>query len=159
MKTISLEEIERYVNMYLKGDIRGKSRKRNIVYKRAIFAVLALENCKVKYPSGRIAPVQLEKVGKYINKDHATIMHYRDNLADVVLEYEPDFLKCYENFQTYLKVRKEHELEHIEKLISKNDIEKYKYRLYYQADNEKEYRYMQYRIKHAQTVMKQVLCN
>ena len=106
MRWISLPEIERYVNMYFEGDIRSKSRQRHLVYKRALFSILALENCKFINKKGHESYVYLSDIGKYINRDHATIIFYRDELSDVVLKYEKEYAECYKDFQKYLGLRK-----------------------------------------------------
>ena len=105
MKSINLPEIERYVNMYFKGDIKSKGRQRHLVYKRALFSILALENCKFTNRKGEESYVYLSDVGKYINRNHATIIHYRDEVADVVLKYEKDYAECYNDFRKYLGLK------------------------------------------------------
>ena len=150
MKSINLPEIERFVNMYFKGDIKSKGRQRSLVYKRALFSILALENCKFTNKKGHESYVYLSDVGEYLNRNHATIIHYRDELADVVLKYEEDFVKCYKDFQKYLVLKNEVKGR---RLPDKSDIENYDKRLFYQADTEKEKEYMKRRIDHAQKTM------
>ena len=150
MKYINLGEIERFVNMYFNGNIRSSDRKRPLVYKRALFAILALENCKFINKKGKESYIYLSDIGEYLNRNHATIINYRDKVADVVLDYEEDYAKCYNDFQKYLVLRNEKkEFD----LPTKEEIDNYDKRLFYQADTEKEKEYMKRKIDHAQKTM------
>ena len=107
MNLISLEEVERYVDMYFKSDLRDKSRRRNGVYKRAIFTALALENGRYLDSKKRVKEFSLNDVGHYLGGfDHSTIIHYRDNIADMLLFYEEEYKKCYSDFNKYIALKK-----------------------------------------------------
>ena len=60
-----LIKIHKYVNICLGVGINQKSRKRDIVYGRFLFFTLAKKCTELSY----------EKIGKYLNKDHASVIH------------------------------------------------------------------------------------
>ena len=78
MDNIELKLIVDYVEDVSKEDIKAKNRKPNIVFLRVVYALLAL-----KYTNET-----LKSIGNHINRDHATIMHYRDKLSEEVLSNE-----------------------------------------------------------------------
>lgn len=86
---LTLNNLKTYINSKFNVKIESKSRKRNVVYARVIFANLALN---------KIPKTSLEAVGKCINKNHATIIHYRDELIEVIKANEPELYSFYETF-------------------------------------------------------------
>ena len=72
-------------------DIRGNSRTRNISYYRRILTHVLMDRCGLN----------LVETAKVINKDHSTIIYYRDNMP-TFLTY-PDFKSNYDSFIDYLE--------------------------------------------------------
>ena len=79
MKT---EDIISTINTALEVDIRSKTRKRKVVYSRFIFFHLM-----------RNKNFSLEKIGSFLGKDHATVIHGLKQF-DNLIEYE-DFKEQY----------------------------------------------------------------
>jgi len=87
MKT---NEIINTINATLEVNIRSKSRKREIVYSRFIF-----------YRLMRNKNHSLEKIGSFLDKDHATVIHGLKQF-DNLIEYE-DFKEQYDKVVNELK--------------------------------------------------------
>jgi len=87
---ITLENIKLYINEQFNVQIENKCRKRKTVYARAIYANLALKYLKKE---------SLSSIANYVNTDHASIIHYRDYLIDVIKIYNPKMYYVYNNFQ------------------------------------------------------------
>lgn len=70
-----------------KGDVYGKSRKREVVEVRVIYSKLAKQNTYFS----------LEDIGDIINRDHATIIYYvrtHDNLINRDEKYTKKWREC-----------------------------------------------------------------
>ena len=80
------EEIRKIVEVRLQLDLSSKSRKRELVYGRAVYFKL----CK------DLTRVSLHSIGKIVGRDHATVLHGL-NLFDNVIDtgYEPFLKKVY----------------------------------------------------------------
>ena len=92
-----VERIEKFINDSLEINIQEKTRKRDIVEGRFLYAAIA-KKC---------TNLSLEKIGNHIGKDHATIIHslkvYNNVLKD---KYKSLFETYYFNYL----VRKEREV-------------------------------------------------
>ena len=86
---ITLNKIKKYVNNRLNTDIEKNTRERNVVYAKAVFANLALKHIK---------KISLQTIGKVVNRDHATIMHYRDEILETIRINEPYIYDVYLEF-------------------------------------------------------------
>ncbi len=70
-----LIKIERYVNISLGININQNTRKRPIVDGRFLFFAIARKSTKLS----------LDKIGKHLNKDHATALHGINMFKDVLI--------------------------------------------------------------------------
>lgn len=78
------EKLKQIVNEVFEVDLMSKSRKRRIVEARMVFA-----NVFMKYND--VSSVQ---TGRYINKDHATVLHYK-NRFDYIIKADEFLYKSY----------------------------------------------------------------
>jgi hypothetical protein len=69
-----LSKIHNYVNASLKIEIKQNTRKRNIVDGRFLFFAIARET----------TDLSLERIGMYLNKDHASVIHGVNMFNDVL---------------------------------------------------------------------------
>ncbi len=77
-KHISMETIFAKVCKFLKIDqeeMKGKARFRELVDARHIFCYLAYHS---------ISEHTLKEIGNFINKDHATVLHGKNKIADLI---------------------------------------------------------------------------
>ena len=91
MNKITLESIAEKVNRHLDTDVRSKLRKREYVYGRVIYYRIARD----------LTHHTLEKIGKEVNKDHAsvnvglknfeTMKFYKDNFYATYIEIMNDY--------------------------------------------------------------------
>lgn len=80
----ALEEIQDLVEAKLKMKIHAKTRKREYIYARAVFLMLA----------DRYLSVTCSDLGRFIGKNHATVLHYRKNVYHHA-KAEPKFNKAF----------------------------------------------------------------
>ena len=81
-----LKDIIHEVNRGTSYDITMKTRKRPIVYARAVYIILAIE----------LMPKEsLVSIGREVGLTHATVIHVRDNMMDTIMNYEPYFVDIY----------------------------------------------------------------
>ena len=78
-----IEKLKKIVNEIFSVDIESKSRNRDIVDARKIYAKILREQ-----------GYGYEKIAKTINKDHATIIHYLKYI-DHILSYDKDLMDKY----------------------------------------------------------------
>tara|TARA_R110002012_G_scaffold100095_1_gene238614 strand:+ start:3595 stop:4158 length:564 start_codon:yes stop_codon:yes gene_type:complete len=78
MKDRKLKHIKEYCDKKYGSDISSKLRTNEIVAFRTLFFKLALENTFLS----------LSEIGKAVNRDHATVMHARDNLFNELMAKE-----------------------------------------------------------------------
>lgn len=91
MNKITLESIAEKVNRHLDTDVRSKLRKREYVYGRVIYYRIARD----------LTHHTLEKIGKEVNKDHAsvnvglknfeTMKFYKDNFYATYIDIMNDY--------------------------------------------------------------------
>jgi hypothetical protein len=96
--SIALDVIER-INQVTGVDITKKTRNRNVVELRIIYAQIMLKN--TDFTTGKTA--------RYINKDHATILHYRkqfDNLF-IYQDFKNLYIKIISGFEICNKTKSE----------------------------------------------------
>ncbi len=87
--TEDCNDLKAIVEKVFDVDIRNKKRERNIVEARMIFS-------KILHEKG----LPLVFLGRYINKSHATIIHYVKT-ADKLFSVYPDFAKKYNTCNDY----------------------------------------------------------
>lgn len=101
MKDI-LNEIKTRLDKHQKENIAIKSRKRNIVNLRALYTKIAMD-VSDEYDLN----LSLNTIGSVIGRDHATVIHYRDNIVQWVMKEEL-YIRLYNRIfpQTCVKVEK-----------------------------------------------------
>lgn len=85
-KEHKLQYLINAVNEESGTDIRISTRKREIVYLRAVYFKLAIELTKYSY----------ESIAEQVNRDHATVTHAMTNVWEEVETYRPDIYDIYE---------------------------------------------------------------
>ena len=87
---VIMERVKRFTG-YSFDELRGKSRKRELVDARRFFSVFAL-----KYAPGRTQ----KEIGKYIRRDHSTVINHRDTHKGLIVSNERYRLR-WEEFEKY----------------------------------------------------------
>jgi len=82
MKDI-LREIKNRLDKHNQKDIAVKTRKRDVVNLRALYTKIAMD-VSDEYDLN----LSLNTIGSVINRDHATIIHYRDNITQWIMKEE-----------------------------------------------------------------------
>tara|TARA_R110000772_G_scaffold62137_1_gene139577 strand:- start:404 stop:934 length:531 start_codon:yes stop_codon:yes gene_type:complete len=67
-------------------DISSDTRKREVVYLRAVYFKLAVELTRYSY----------EAISKLVNRDHATVTHAMTHVWEEIETYRPDVFEIYE---------------------------------------------------------------
>lgn len=80
------EEIIKKVSDALGVDIKKRTRKRIYVYGRCIYYKLARQNFR---------GMSLEYIGRFVDVDHATVIHSINNVFPIIERFEPNMLKIY----------------------------------------------------------------
>lgn len=89
MKNVKLEDIKKYVEICTGiDDIAKKDRSKGYTYARALYYKLAQENT---YQS-------LVKIGKYLGKNHASVLYGINKIYEEATMYQDDILTYYKNF-------------------------------------------------------------
>ena len=120
MKTIEtndLETIKNYVNVYLQIDITKESRKRPVVYGRAIYYQL----CR------NFTTHSLSQIGSVVNKDHASVLHGLKTFKNFKEWNENLLLQIYHQIRIALKS----EFLFAKPYLYKNDEEKFYFLLHH----------------------------
>lgn len=73
---IELNRIKSYVDKHSGYDISTRSRKAEVVLFRTLYFKLAIDTTSWS----------LQKIGKIVNRDHATVLHARKNLFDELMK-------------------------------------------------------------------------
>ena len=82
---MKIEEILKLVELDVHAKLNTKSRKRELVYARAIYFKLARHFTLQSYDS----------IGKLVSRDHASVLHGIKQFDNVISEYEMEYLKVY----------------------------------------------------------------
>lgn len=77
-ENIELESIINHLENATGLNLRKKTNKREIVYLKVVYAMLAL----------RYTRESLNSIGTYVFRDHCAVLHYRDKLSEVVFKDE-----------------------------------------------------------------------
>lgn len=120
---MTLEKIKEVVEKYSQHDIAENTRQQHIVFYRAVYFKLAKE----------LTGNSLSKIGKEVNRDHATVLHGL-RIFDEIVNKEYDnhygklFYKCYDELTEY-EFRVEYEEQSKEDLIVnlKNEVKNLEY--------------------------------
>tara|TARA_R110000787_G_scaffold94579_1_gene197325 strand:+ start:413 stop:817 length:405 start_codon:yes stop_codon:yes gene_type:complete len=86
---MKIEEILRLVELDVHADLNTKSRKRELVYARAIYFKLAKDMTKRSCDS----------IGKLVSRDHASVLHGIKLFDNVISEYEMEYVKIYKELR------------------------------------------------------------
>lgn len=92
---MKLQIILNEVNEFLNIDIKKKTRKREYVYGRFIFYKLAKEFN---------ASCSFTQIGKFLGKNHATVLHGTKELNNIIkYKQDPKLIECYNTLLIRLK--------------------------------------------------------
>lgn len=83
-----LEGIKNYVERIFKVNLLKETRKREVVYSRALYYKLCREH----------SDKSLEEIGKLLNKDHSTVLHGLNNTFPTIYRYEEAYRDAYLEF-------------------------------------------------------------
>jgi len=83
-----LESVLNYVNLLAGFDISEKNRHQPLPYYRALYAKIAF---KV------VPPASLAQIGSYINRDHSSILHYKNKLIPEI-DLDINYVRMYNDF-------------------------------------------------------------
>ena len=86
---MKIEEILRLVELEVHANLNTKSRKRELVYARAIYFKLARHFTLKSYDS----------IGRLVSKDHSSVLHGIRLFDTVISEYEMEYLKVYKELK------------------------------------------------------------
>jgi len=117
LKEIPLELIHKYVEDIYNIEIKYNTKKEYYVEARALFAFLSWNNSFESKSS----------IGRQINRDHATVIHYINNLHYVFYirskKYKESIIQ-FENLKNqYIKINEEKEIEEYDFVKFSNKIE------------------------------------
>jgi hypothetical protein len=134
---INLQEIEDFVVSYYDVELSKRDRKENFVKARCLFSKLAKQ----------YTAIPNTKIGKHMNRHHATVIHYESN---VFPSYERDkyFMKVYNNFkEIYDKKMNDHRMEIEGNFIPKVSMSEVQ--LLREENNEIKFRFNEYKQRNA----------
>jgi len=86
---MKIEEILRLVELEIEEELNTRSRKRELVYARAIYFKLARDITKRSYDS----------IGKLVGRDHASVLYGVKLFDTVIANYEMEYLKVYKELR------------------------------------------------------------
>ena len=92
---MKLKDIKKYVENQLDVDLNDKSRTRRNVYSKTVYYELASIYARDREGN----KLSKSKIGKFIEKNHATVLHHRAVTFPIILEHEPEFKRVYDNFR------------------------------------------------------------
>ena len=92
---MTLELIKETVERMTEQKIDRQCRDREVVYARAMYFKLAKQY--TNYP--------LNKIGKIVNRHHASVIHGIKLFDDVIAKYETDYYQIYDRITLNLKKR------------------------------------------------------
>jgi hypothetical protein len=102
------KEIKNLVEQETNNTINTNSRKRNLVYTRAVYFKL----CRIH------TQLPLSEIGKAVNKDHATVLHGIKLFNTVLIEYEQNYLELFTKLDKEIRKRTGKKLRHTQKLLN-----------------------------------------
>tara|TARA_R100000654_G_scaffold13131_2_gene28601 strand:- start:18191 stop:18625 length:435 start_codon:yes stop_codon:yes gene_type:complete len=92
---MELIEIKKLVEKHTKRKLNVKSRERDNVYCRVLYCKLAKLHTKKS----------IDKIGKAISRDHATVLHNIKIFDEVIVNYELEYLKIFNRLDKLLSVK------------------------------------------------------
>ena len=102
------EEIKTLVEQETNNTLNTKTRKRDIVYTRAVYFKL----CRIHTQQ------PLSDIGKTVNKDHATVLHGIKVFNNVLIEYEQNYLELFTKLDKEIRKQTGKKLRHTQKLLN-----------------------------------------
>lgn len=93
---MGLDDIKYLVERETGLDLSLQSRRRHLVYARFIFFKLARTHTSHS----------LDDIGRFINKDHASVLHGVKQFENVIREYEDDLYKIYIKIDTICRTKR-----------------------------------------------------
>lgn len=102
------QEIKTLVEQETNNTLDTKTRKRDIVYTRAVYFKL----CRIHTQK------PLSDIGKTVNKNHATVLHGIQLFNTVLLEYEQNYLELFTKLDAKIRKQTGKKLRHTQKLLN-----------------------------------------
>ena len=102
------QEIKTLVEQETNNSLNTKTRKRDIVYTRAVYFKL----CRIHTQQ------PLSDIGKTVNKDHATVLHGIKVFNNVLIEYEQNYLELFTKLDKEIRKQTGKKLRHTQKLLN-----------------------------------------
>ncbi len=105
---MTLQEIKTLVEQETNNTLNAKTRKRDIVYTRAVYFKL----CRVHTQQ------PLSDIGKPVGRDHATVLHGLKLFDNVLVEYEKNYLELFTKLDQEIRKQTGKKLRHTQKLLN-----------------------------------------
>ena len=102
------QEIKTLVEQETNNSLDTKTRKRDIVYTRAVYFKL----CRIHTQQ------PLSDIGKTVGKDHATVLHGIKVFNNVLIEYEQSYLELFTKLDKEIRKQTGKKLRHTQKLLN-----------------------------------------
>lgn len=102
------QEIKTLVEQETNNTLNTKTRKRDIVYTRAVYFKL----CRIHTQQ------PLSDIGKTVGKDHATVLHGIKVFNNVLIEYEQNYLELFTKLDKEIRKQTGKKLRHTQKLLN-----------------------------------------
>jgi len=114
---MTLQEIKTLVEQETNNTLSTKTRKRDIVYTRAVYFKL----CRVHTQQ------PLSDIGKPVGRDHATVLHGLKLFDNVLVEYEKNYLELFTKLDQEIRKQTGKKLRHTQKILSPETYYRKKY--------------------------------
>ena len=93
---MGLDDIKHLVERETGIDLSLRSRRRHLVYARFLFFKLARNHTSHTF----------KDIGRFINKDHASVLHGVKQFDNIIREYEDELYKIYIKIDTICKTKR-----------------------------------------------------
>ena len=102
------QEIKKLVEQETNNSLNTKTRKRDIVYTRAVYFKL----CRIHTQQ------PLSNIGRPVGRDHATVLHGIRLFDNVLIEYEQSYLELFTKLDEQIRKQTGKKLRHTQKLLN-----------------------------------------
>ena len=114
---MTTQEIKTLVEQETNNTLNTKTRKRDIVYTRAVYFKLCKTHTKKP----------LSDIGTTVGRDHATVLNGIKLFDNVLVEYEDGYLELFTKLDAEIRKQTGKKLRHTQKLLSPEIYYKKKY--------------------------------
>jgi hypothetical protein len=114
---MTTKEIKELVEQETNNTLDTKTRKRDIVYTRAVYFKL----CRVH------TLLPLSEIGLIVNKNHATVLHGLRLFNNVLVEYEQSYLELFSKLDEQIRKQTGKKLRNTQKLLNPEIFYRKKY--------------------------------